>query len=283
MELVKPDFAGAWYPLSDHECLQRFEEYDQAAVQRKGSGPLRGGLVPHAGWEFSGRLAYNVFQQVQRSVDPVDTLVLFGGHMSPRTPPTIMVRGEYWTPLGNLPVDHELVERVLEGFELVRETPDRHRRDNTIELQLPIIRHLFSESRILVIQPPAAPVAMELADAVARHASDLGRKIVVFGSTDLTHYGPNYDFAPRGRHRMAMDWVRNENDRRFIDVACALDPAGSIEEALGRYNACCPGAAAAAIECGLQLGATGGELLDYATSADVRPGDNFVGYAGIVF
>jgi AmmeMemoRadiSam system protein B len=77
--------------------------------------------------------------------------------------------------------------------------------------------------------------------------------------------------------------VREENDRRFINFALALEPTEMTNEALQSHNACCPGAAAAAAHCGRLLGASGGELLAYATSCDVRRDDSFVGYAAIVF
>jgi AmmeMemoRadiSam system protein B len=56
-----------------------------------------------------------------------------------------------------------------------------------------------------------------------------------------------------------------------------------MAEALENQNACCPGAAATAIEAGRRLGAKEAESLSYATSHDRSPGESFVGYVGIVF
>jgi hypothetical protein len=77
--------------------------------------------------------------------------------------------------------------------------------------------------------------------------------------------------------------VRDENDRRIVDAMLRLEPDLVIREALTHHNACCAGAAAAAIETGRRLGAEAAHLLAYTTSYEKSPGPSFVGYAGIVF
>ncbi len=110
---------------------------------------------------------------------------------------------------------------------------------------------------------------------------DLTAKVI--GSTDLTHYGSNYGFTSQGRGKKAVDWVRSENDRRVINAMLALEPEKVISEALASQNACCAGAVATAIEAAKNLGADQADEIAYATSYDKNPGNNFVGYAGIVF
>jgi len=283
MSVRRPDFAGSWYPDTEQACRAMFAEFERACVQRKATTPAVGGIVPHAGWVFSGRIAYNVIQQlaaVKREGDT--TVVLFGGHLRPSSPITVMDRGEFWTPFGNVLIDEALGTAVCQGRDVVRETPDRHTPDNTIELQVPMIRHLLPGARLLPIEAPPRAEMLEMAASVVQHAAELNRQLVVLGSTDLTHYGPNYGWAPSGHGDAALRWVKEENDPRWIERACALDPEGMIEEARISSNACCPGAAAAAARCARALGRDSGELLAYSTSADVRPDASFVGYAGIL-
>ena len=78
-------------------------------------------------------------------------------------------------------------------------------------------------------------------------------------------------------------WVRNENDRRVIDAMIRMDPEAVIREGLSNDNACCCGAAAAAIAVGKAMGAKRADMLAYATSYDKSPGDSFVGYVGMLF
>jgi hypothetical protein len=245
--------------------------------------PLRGGIVPHAGWFFSGRIAYNVIRELARHASDPNTLVLFGSHLSPSSPISLMGHGSFGTPLGDIPIDQELTDVLAQKFNIQWESLDHHAPDNTVELQAPMIKYLLPNVRLVVISAPPREEILQLADTVVDIATQLDRHIVTLGSTDLTHYGPNYGWMPKGLGPAALKWVKEENDKRLIDLACRLDAKGLIDEALENANACCPGAAAAALRCGQKLGATNGELLVYSTSADIRPDVSFVGYAGIVF
>ena len=111
----------------------------------------------------------------------------------------------------------------------------------------------------------------------------MGKKIVVVGTTDLTHYGSNYGFMPKGTGPDAVDWVKRRNDKRFVDALLAMDPERVIEEGLSNQNACCAGAAATALSAAKHLGALEAETVAYSTSYDKSPGDSFVGYVGVVF
>jgi len=114
-------------------------------------------------------------------------------------------------------------------------------------------------------------------------AREQGSAITVIGSTDLTHYGPNYGFISHGSGSQAVDWVRTENDRRVIDAMIRMDAEAVIREGLSHDNVCCAGAAAGAIAAGKALGAAKGEALAYATSYEKHPGSSFVGYVGVLF
>ncbi|MEZ4576586.1 MAG: AmmeMemoRadiSam system protein B [Desulfobacterales bacterium] len=114
-------------------------------------------------------------------------------------------------------------------------------------------------------------------------AQETNLSLKIIGSTDLTHYGPNYGFAPSGSGKKAVEWVRDENDKNAIDRMLAMDPEKLIADSLASGNACCSGAAAAAITAAKALGAKRGRLAGYASSYDKHPGESFVGYAGIIF
>jgi AmmeMemoRadiSam system protein B len=279
----RADFAGSWYPGSERDCRLAFEEFEAGCVERKSVPTPRGGLVPHAGWLFSGRLAYNTIRELSRGAGAVDTVLLFGGHLRPGSPASVLGAGEFWTPLGTIPVDQELAAALARQTGIGQQGPEHHTPDNTVELQAPMVKHLLPEARLLVMAAPPREETLQLCDHLMRLAGELGRRVVAIGSTDLTHYGPNYGFSPRGLGPQAEAWVREENDRRFVELALALRPAEMIAEALQRSSACCPGAAAAAVHCGKRLGSSDGELLSYATSADVHRNDSFVGYASIIF
>jgi AmmeMemoRadiSam system protein B len=155
-------------------------------------------------------------------------------------------------------------------------------------VQLPFVVQLFPGANILPIMVPPTSRAGEVGEAVGRTLLAYDYDAVVVGTTDLTHYGPRYGFAPRGVGPQAHAWAKNENDRRVIDLVCELKAAEVITEAAEHKSACSGGAAAATIAAVSKLGATRGTLLAHTTSNEVQTGrsavdsTDFVGYAGIV-
>ncbi|MBW1804764.1 MAG: AmmeMemoRadiSam system protein B [Deltaproteobacteria bacterium] len=283
MEIRKADFAGSWYPGRESECLEAIAAFSKTSIPcPRGRGVGIGGIVPHAGWYYSGSIAYNVIKCLESDSAP-DTFVIFGKHLHPGSNNYIMREGGWATPLGDLEIDHDFAERLLSEFRFTVESASRYEQDNTIELQLPFIKHLFPEVKILPIGVPPAVTSVRIGERVAEIAGDMERKIFVLGSTDLTHYGNNYAYAPKGIGEKAVEWVKNENDRAAVDLMTGLDAEGVIHESLKNSNTCCSGAVAAAIAAVKRLGARKGEKLTYLTSYDIRPSDSFVGYAGIIF
>jgi AmmeMemoRadiSam system protein B len=277
------ELAGTWYPATAAGCAAELARFAAQAVPFGGAGPLRAAIVPHAGWVYSGAIAHNAIAELARSAGAVDTVVLFAGHMRPAAPATVMARGSCWTPLGELDTDEELALRLAAACPGTRaEGPDDHTQDNSFEVQLPLIKHCFAGARLLAVGAPPSAASLELARALVDAGRALGRALVFLGSTDLTHYGPNYAWAPRGTGAAAEAWVRDENDARLIETVVRGEPAEMIALALAQRSACCPGAAAAAVSCARRLGAGPGTLLRYATSAEIHPATSFVGYAGIV-
>jgi len=282
MNVRRASFAGSWYPDIPEACEREIRQFlDQKTLEIKG-GPWVGGIVPHAGWYFSGAIACHVIHTFKAGPAP-DLFILFGMHLHPASANYIMTEGAWETPFGELAIETDIAKKLVERFSFHIETARNHTQDNTIELQLPFIKYFFPDAKIVPMGVPPKATSLEIGQAAAEISSELGMTARVIGSTDLTHYGFNYGFLPEGTGASAVDWVRNENDRKVIEAMLDMNPTGVIEEALANQNACCSGAAAAAMAAGKALGATSARQTAYATSYDKSPGDSFVGYVGIVF
>lgn len=275
-------FAGSWYPANAAGCekeIRYFLDEAEPVSQRK----FVGGIVPHAGWYFSGSIACNVIRLLSAE-EPPDVIAIFGMHLRPDSPCHIMTKGAWETPFGELELEEGIAGELTQQFEFTIEKPTRFTQDNTIELQLPFIKYFLKDVKILPLGLPPDEKSLEIAKAVVEIAVRRGCRIKVIGSTDLTHYGMNYGFTPKGSGGTApVDWVRNENDKKVIDAMLAMDASGVIREGLKNHNACCAGAAACAIAAAKQLGAEKAKMTAYASSYDKHPGDSFVGYTGVVF
>jgi AmmeMemoRadiSam system protein B len=273
MGVRKRCLPAGWYPGTAHGVRDAVQAMLGPSPPRRGAVA---GVAPHAGWEFSGALACAVFASL---AEDLDTIVIIGGHLAPADGILCAFETEYETPLGNVPVDLELASRLKA---LVPMAEDRWA-DNTVEVQLAFARHFFPTARCLGMRAPPSPRAGELGRAIAEAARAAGIRVGVVGSTDLTHYGPNYGFSPAGAGAKAVEWVTSVNDRRFTDALLAMDEARALERAVEERSACSAGGAVAAIAFAREAGATRGELLEYRTSGDVHPSESFVGYAAVVY
>ncbi len=279
---IRPsDLAGSWYPATEAECLEIFEKFEETSISPRGV-EWTGGIVPHAGWVFSGQVAYNVIKHLKGDSSP-DTIVVFGRHLHPGSGNYIMTEGSWDTPLGEIEIADDLAKKIISEFRFNVETGARYATDNTIEVQLPIIKYLFPDAKLLPVGVPPAISSIKIGERISEIAIELGKKIKVIGSTDLTHYGPNYANTVMGTGKAALDWVKNHNDRKMVDLMLRMEPEAVIEESLRNMNACCGGAVSAAIASVKKLGAVESRELIYTTSYDVMPGSSFVGYVGVVF
>ena len=281
-----PSVAGMFYPAGENACRGEVVECLESAQAPELAGPFRAGVVPHAGWSYSGPTAGCVFS-VLDTQDPPETIVLFGAvHRWGVTGASMYGSGSWRTPLGDLSVDQELAQEVLRvAGSSVSDDPDAHGGEHSIEVQLPFVIHLFPGARILPIAVPPSPTAHQVGSQVAGAALALGRRTVAVGTTDLTHYGMGYGTPDRGPLSEAMDWMR-DNDHRMIRAIESLDAEAIVPEAERHQNACGAGAVAAAVAAARALGAKSGRTLEYTTSADVMHephADRAVGYLGLVF
>lgn len=287
--------AGRWYPAGARACSEAIEQHARdTAVE---SGAWRALVAPHAGWTYSGDVAAQTYRWLAHNQPNVDRVVLFGSHRSARGPNTIFRADAWETPVGDFATDHDAVAAITNALpELLDDEPvTPSHPDNAAELHLPLARHFFPQAKLVMLGVAAAPVAIVLGEAVGRVCAAQGGSTVVLGSTDLTHYGAGYGFAPQGLSARAVEWVRTVNDAGFIEAMLARDEAAVLAHAEANSSACCPGAVAATLAAARVLyaedtaaslakpiEAVEPHLVAHRLSYDVAPNDDFVGYAGVL-
>ena len=291
MQKRKPIVAGQFYPGQHDPCIDEINEcLDARTLSESLPATIVAGIVPHAGWTFSGSLAALVFSAIKQQHEKVHTFVIFGAaHGYFGQSPAVYDRGSWITPLGEVIVDEELADDVLSAGPSISDL-NAHRAEHSIEVQVPFIQYLFPGAKILPIIVPPKEHSISLGKSVGKVIKkDEHKKIVCIGSTDLTHYGPRYGFTPMGVSTDALKWADSVNDQKFIDLALELEPERLLASAAENCNACGPGAAAAAIAAAKCLGKTEGLLLAHTNSNEVMlrkmgtTSADSVGYAAIVF
>ncbi len=286
--------AGQFYEASPDECQFHIKQMlPSGPIETELPETIVAGVVPHAGWVFSGDLAALVFAAIRQNAQekPVDTFVIFGAVHSAVSPMGHLYdSGQWGTPLGTVDVDEGLAEAILtEGAQFIQPNCSSHSREHSIEVQVPIIQYVFPQAKIVPLMVPAIPQAGEIGAAVGRAIAGQDKHIVCIGSTDLTHYGPSYLMTSMGTGPEALRWARDTNDKFFLDQALSMQVDRLVDTANTYHSACGGGATAATVAAARQLGAEKGFLLAHTTSAEVmkkkfnRSSTDSVGYAAIVF
>lgn len=290
MQARKPIVAGQFYPGQYDSCVDEINEcLPQRTISKQLPKTIVAGIVPHAGWTFSGSLAALVFSAIKQQHEKVNTFIIFGaGHSHFGQEPAVYDKGSWITPLGEVVIDEELADTVLDSGPAISNS-QAHKFEHSIEVQVPFIQYLFPGAKILPILVPPSKQAISLGEAVGGILSSAEKNFVCIGSTDLTHYGPHYGFTPMGTGPDALRWASEVNDRQFIDLALKLEPQSMLASATEHGNACGAGAAAAAVAAAKKLGKTKGILLAHTNSSEVMlrkmgtSSTDSVGYAAIIF
>jgi len=283
MPLRRRALPRGWYP-DDPEAVGKLVGAWTGAAP--GPGGALAAISPHAGWAFSGVVAARAVSALRSPGAPgvaPPTVAVVGGHLPPGARPLAAGESAYETPLGPLEADLELLSALESALGDRVSLGADEEVDNSVEVLLPLVAAILPGSRALWLRAPNDGSAAALGAALAGAARAIGRSLLVLGSTDLTHYGPHYGFSPMGRGRDAESWVRDVNDRRFIQAVLDLDAERAVAVGEAERSACSSGAAAAALSFALASGASRAELLAYATSLDVRRDESFVGYGAFGF
>ncbi|MDR0474820.1 MAG: AmmeMemoRadiSam system protein B [Treponema sp.] len=272
MILREPCLPSGWYPREKSKIEAFLEPFS-------GEPCALAAIAPHAGWYFSGEPAALAVSSLEKEAE---TIAVIGGHLPAGMPVLLAGEDGVKTPFGVMKIDRELREAFSKHAPVFR--PDRYQ-DNTVEILLPMVRYFFPDAELLWLRFPAEPSSFDAGKLLSECAKSLGRRIRVIGSTDLTHYGRNYGFSPKGAGKAALEWVKKVNDAAFINAVLEGDPSRVLRRAAEDSSSCSAGAVLGAMGFAASEGAASVRLLDYRTSADAddEVPDSFVGYAAIAF
>jgi len=279
-------FAGSWYPRDKHVLEDLL--FQAFSLVKKQPPSASCAVLPHAGLSYSALgmadFFYNLPPQAER-------LVLLAPSHTTSLNPDRIVGGSfssYATPLG--PIGGFSLPGVNKGFDQAIE------REHAVEMVLPFIAYLNKKRDNQIAYCPALIskitngfVLSELCDKLV---SDIGReslksgKTLLVASSDFTHYGRRFDYAPYARLGKSAQRERVKED----DLAMArLLAEGKSEEALALFAEKKPticGIAPSVIvsEIAKRLGLKG-SIASYYSSYDIAPSNDeaFVAYCTILW
>jgi AmmeMemoRadiSam system protein B len=251
-----------------------------------------GGIVPHAGWMYSGAIAGQTIAALaqSRAGVPVDVVVVFGAiHTRAHVEAAAFDSHSRWdVPGGISEVHQELERRLIESSGALFNVDERlHVHEHAVEVEVPLIQAAWPEARLLPVEVPLIDDAAEIGRRTAERVLGSGARAVFLASSDLTHYGPAYRFTPAGVGIEALNWAK-ENDRRLLNLISELAVERIVPEVRERANACGGGAIAAMLAACRECGASRATVLRHANSFETLAGVapqapvDAVGYTSVV-
>ena len=268
--MIRPTaVAGTWYPGTRDALTREVDDYLGAATVAI-DGDVRAIIAPHAGIMFSGPVGAYAYRAIAGR--DFDVAVLLGpSHFVAFEGAALWPDGAFETPLGRAIVDEEGA-RAVAASPVVQALPSAHKREHSLEMQLPFLKRVLPEVRIvpLLIGFQRRDTIEALANAIA--AAFAGRRALLVASTDLSHYLD-------ARTATTLD-ARVQQCVSAFDADALLELFEQYpEHERGQYVACGGGAAIAVMKAAKALGATRGRVLKYGHSGEISGDyDGVVGY-----
>jgi len=263
-----PAVAGRFYPSDPAQLNQQLDSYLAGEIH-KSKIRAQACMVPHAGYKYSGHVAGAVYSRIEIP----GRVILVGPRHFPRGASfAILSDGAWKTPLGLVPIDHSLAEKIMRACPLLREDSIAHESEHSLEVQLPFLQRLAPSFTFVPIVIGSAQYAdlEALGVAIAEVIGAEADPVLLIASSDMNHY--------------ESEDVTRVKDRKAIDRVLALDPRGLFDTVRNEEISMCGyGAAVATLTAVRRLGTAHAELVRYATSGEIT-GDfqEVVGYAGII-
>ena len=287
--------AIGFYPGEKEELIASIEQcFNQGPgeIPEVGawSNKVLGGIVPHAGYIYSGQVAAYTYAALAKNGAP-DVVCLLGTSHTGYPAIGLMSHGIWRTPLGDIEVDREFSDLILKNTEIILDDTDQfleypHNQEHNLEVQLPFLQYLFKNFKIvpITIPPTDAQSIQEAGISIAAAMQKTSKKIFVIASTDMTHYGAqSYGFAPVGSAPIEkiIEFIK-KTDGEIIDHITKFDYKGVLQAA-HHTTMCGPGSVATLLVIAKELGANEVKTQKYTTSYDITgETEAIVGYLSAI-
>ena len=272
----KPAVSGRWYPSDPNELKNELGEYlNQVRLNEKQCeiDPL-GIIVPHAGYMFSAPVAAYSYKLLEGK--EYDTVIILGSSHHYFEDVVTVYDGDYLqTPLGEVAVDKEITEVLIDQDERIGFYDKIHQPEHSNEVQLPFLQYILKDFKVVSILTSTndRQLLNKTSQILYEIIKNSKKRILLVNSTDMSHYH-SYDNA-------------KQIDRKTIELILAEDWQELRKKISYRECELCGFMAFEIFQQIMEKSGSGKpHLLHYANSGDAHPEyglDQVVGYGAIVF
>jgi len=267
----EPTVAGRFYSSNIHSLTEEVKLHTRQNSENQLAEKCRAiGIVsPHAGFMYSGDVAGAVYSRIEIP----DTIILIGpNHTGLGEKVSVMTEGTWVMPQGDLKIDHQLANEICQKSVLAKKDSQAHKKEHSIETQLPFLQFYRNEFRIvpICIMQLRLHECEEIGHAIVKALERVQRSVLIVASSDMTHYET---------HKSA-----SKKDAAAINQILRLD-AKELYSTVHDNNISMCGVNPTVIMLiyAKEMGAKEAFLAKYMTSGEVSGNMNHVvGYAGLI-
>ncbi len=190
----KPVVKGRFYPGPSDELKKMLFSLFSTTKKPDTFENIRAIIAPHAGYVYSGEIAANAYMQI----NPISTFetifILAPSHHVSFQGASIYQIGNYETPLGEVNVNTDLSNQLIENCPYFFYLPQAHQQEHSLEVQLPFLQYHLKTAFSIV------PIVLgtnkpEILKEISKHLKPyFNEKNLFIISSDFSHF-PNYEDA----------------------------------------------------------------------------------------
>ncbi len=172
--------AGQWYPADADGLRSAVEGYMNASEKKDLNGTVMAIIVPHAGYEYSGKIAGAAFRQI----GSYDNIFLIGpSHYYPIDGLIAMNATAYETPLGEMSISPIEKQLLSDGAKYM---PEAFEKEHSLEAQIPFLQATENKSSLVLMLTGSTDNTI-LKNVLEKYS---GNRDLIIVSADLSHYHP---------------------------------------------------------------------------------------------
>jgi len=191
MTTRKAAVAGKFYPNNRFDLANQIKDLQKKEkkkiIKKLPVNNIIGGIVPHAGYEYSGEEAIHFFDLLQKSKQVFDTVIIINPSHSGGDYPISLDVNLYWeTPLGKVALDTEF-QKALE-FPLEEEA---HKSEHSAEVVIPYLQQMLKYSFMIVpisMGEQSVMNARKIAAKIFETSMQMERRVLFIASSDFSHF-----------------------------------------------------------------------------------------------
>ncbi|KAL8003477.1 putative MEMO1 family protein [Plasmopara halstedii] len=283
--------AGSWYSHDEHELdneLKGWLDIAKTNYTETQHGSIRALIGPHAGLRYSGSTAAYAYHHLLH-LDRIKRVFILGpSHHFYLRGCAVSTAHEYETPLGNIPIDREVNEKLVDSGKFATMSMDVDEDEHSIELHLPFIYKVLQNRKFTIVPilvgNTKTKIDEEYGKILAPYFENDENLFVI--SSDFCHWGPRFRYQPHDSTYGEIHEFIKYLDHQGMEFIERLDPDGFTTYLNETKNTICGRhpislllqtiLASTKLKCSLKF-------VKYAqSSACMRHGDSSVSYASAI-